>query len=117
MRCPPSSSIRIGEGVQPVPVPTLPESSSAERNAWLRKGSPALNRSQAAALSPETPDAILAKISGSRSAIGFPDGRVGMNRRLRAPGCAPHGPAVNGHALAKLRDPRPAEGMRLHRDK
>ena len=30
----------IGAGVQPVPAPTLPDSSSAARKAWLRNGSP-----------------------------------------------------------------------------
>src|SRR6476661_10455590 len=99
----------MGAGVQPVPGPTLPESSSAARKAWLRNGSPLTSRSQAKAFRPETPDAIFAMTSVSRSAIAFPDEGVGMNRGLRALFRGADRPAVDGHVLAKACDPRLTE--------
>src|SRR6476661_3803462 len=99
----------MGAGVQPVPGPTLPESSSAARKAWLRNGSPLTSRSQAKAFRPETPDAIFAMTSVSRSAIAFPNEGVGMNRALRALFRGADRPAVDGHALAEARNPGLAE--------
>src|SRR5436305_10387723 len=67
--------MRMGAGVQPVPRPTLFDSSTADRNAWLTNGSPPARRSQALAFRFETPEAILAMMSDSRSAMlsaGYP---------------------------------------------
>src|SRR4051794_18465905 len=99
----------MGAGVQPVPGPTLHESSSTDRKAWLTNGSSAPSRSQARPLSPETPEAILAMTSDSRSAIGFPDESVGLNLGLRALLRGADRPAVNGHSAADARNPRLAE--------
>src|SRR6185369_15658069 len=102
-------SMRIGAGVQPVPGPTLPESSRADRNAWLTNGSSPASRSQARALSPATPDATLATNSDSRSAIAFPNERIGLNLGLPALLGSPDRPAINGHLLPGALDPRLAE--------
>src|SRR3954471_11138224 len=114
MRWPAPSSTRIGAGVQPVPGPTLPESSSADRKAWLTKGSPPARRSQAPALRPDTPEAILAMTSDSWSAIGFPDERIGMNRRLRALRQRADRPAIDRHPAASLRFPLFTELVFIH---
>src|SRR3954471_22988902 len=116
MRWPASSSTRIGAGVQPVPGPTLPESSSADRNAWLTNGSPGASRSQARPFRPATPDAILAMMSVSRSAIAFPDECVGLNLGLRALRRGADGPAIDGHMLADACDPGPAQTFSVHRE-
>lgn len=51
----------IGVGDQPVPAPTLPESSSAAKKAWLTKGlAEALSASHCPASKTETPEAISA---------------------------------------------------------
>src|SRR5687767_15389009 len=99
----------IGAGVQTVPGPTLPDSSSAARNAWLTNGSPPARRSQAAASICATPGARRAISSVSRSAIGFPDERVGVNPGLLALGGVTDGPAVDRHGLAGAGDPAAAE--------
>src|SRR5688572_21382249 len=99
----------IGAGVQPVPGPTLPDSSSADRNAWLTNGSPPARRSQAAASICATPGDRRAISSVSRSAIGFPYQRVGVNPRLLALGSAADRPAVDRHPLAGRGDPAPAK--------
>src|SRR3954468_2951811 len=106
--------MRIGAGDQPVPGPTLPESSSADRKAWLRKGSPPASESQAAGSSAETPDPIRARTSDSRSAIGFPDECIGMNRALRALLWGADGPAVDRHPAARPLAPRLAERSAIH---
>src|SRR4051812_37062837 len=96
-------------GVQPVPGPTLCESSSAERKPWLTNGLPSPSRSHARALRPETPEAILAMISDSRSAIAFPDERVGLNLGLRPLGPGADRPAVDRPCLSGSPNPGPAE--------
>src|SRR5947209_526433 len=101
--------MRMGAGVQPVPRPTLFDSSRADRNAWLTNGSPPARRSQALAFRFETPEAILATISDSRSAMvsaGYPmrdelalhrDNRVHFHshpkRQHRDSHCAPGVPS------------------------
>src|SRR4051794_10582453 len=104
----------IGAGVQPVPGPTLPESSSAERKAWLRNGSPAASGSHDRAYRRETPDAILARTSVSRSAIAFPDDGIGLNRALRPLFGRVDRPAVNRQSVAELCDPWLSERGTVH---
>src|SRR5947209_3801315 len=121
MRWSASSSTRIGAGVQPVPGPTLPESSSADRKPWLTNGSLPTSRSQARGFNPETPEAILAMISVSWSAIAFPDEGVGMNRGLRALRGSADRPGINRHAIPDARNPRnthtcPMNSDELRRD-
>src|SRR4051794_40025524 len=106
----------MGAGVQPVPGPTLHESSSTDRKAWLTNGSSAPSRSQARPLSPETPEAILAMTSDSRSAIGFPDEGVGLNLGLRALLRGADRPGVDGHSAAEARNPGLAERGRFDGD-
>src|SRR5687767_676812 len=96
----------IGAGVQPVPGPTLPEVSSAARNAWLRNGSLPASRSHATASMSATPGAMRAISSDSWSAIGFPYQRVGVNPRLLALRGVTDRPAVDRHPLPDGRDPR-----------
>ena len=68
-------------GVQPLPSPTLPDSSSSDRKAWLQERVAVLARARpiAPAAGRIRPRAIRATISASRSAIAFPDKRVGVN--------------------------------------
>src|SRR4051794_9734540 len=99
----------MGAGDQPDPAPTLAESSSAERKAWLRKGSPHANASHCTAGTSETPRASRARTSLSRSAIGFPNERIGLNLGLRALLRSPDRPAVHRNTLARTLDPRPSE--------
>ena len=91
--------------VEPVPLPTLPDSSSAERKAWLMNGSSPESLSQAWLLRPLTPDASLAITSDSRSAIGFPDKGIGVNLRLHALLGHSDCPAVDRHPLSFAGDP------------
>src|SRR5262245_40361881 len=108
--------MRMVAGVQPVPLPTLPDFSSAARKACLRNGSSPASRSQATALRPLTPPASFATTSVSRSAIGFPDKIVGVNLCLRSLLGRSDGPAVDRHALANPCDPRLCKGRALNRD-
>src|SRR5687768_15428796 len=106
----------IGAGVQPVPGPTLPDSSSAARNAWLRNGSPPASRSQTAGSMWATPGARRAISSVSRSAIGFPDKSVGVNPRLLALRGVADRPAVDRYSLAGAGDPSAAKRSPVDRE-
>ena len=77
-----SSSTRIGAGVQPVPGSDAARIFERGQKGMAEERVARPSRSHACALRPETPDAILAMTSDSRSAIGFPNEGVGLNRRL-----------------------------------
>src|SRR5688572_14158439 len=108
---PPSlASTTIGAGVQPVPSPTLPDSSSAVRRAWLRKGSASpASESHWPPSSAAMPGAMRAITWDSRSAIIFPNSGVGVNLGLPPLAGAAHGPTVDRHPPARALDPRLAE--------
>ena len=63
------SITRSGAGVQPVPGPTLPDSSNVDRKAWLRNGSPSTSTSHSAVGIAPIEGAISAVSGDSRSAI------------------------------------------------
>src|SRR6186713_186540 len=106
----------IGSGVQPLASPTLPDASSNERKAWLRKGSPGpANPSHWPAGRSATPRAIRATISASRSAIAFPDKRVRVNFSCLAIASRADRPAVDPSRLALPGGPGPRDDSAIDR--
>src|SRR4249919_4350089 len=105
-----------GSGVQPLESPTLFECSSRARNAWLRKGSPGpANSFHWPAGRSATPRAIRATISASRSAIAFPDKRVGVNFSCLAIGSHADRPAVDPFRLSLPGYPGPRDDAAVDR--
>src|SRR5207342_3143328 len=112
----PSRSTITGSGVQPLVAPTLFDCSSKVRKAWLRKGSPEpANAFHWPAGRSATPRAIRATISASRSAIAFPDKRVGVNFSCLAIGSHADRPAVDPFRLSLPGYPGPRDDAAVDR--
>src|SRR5688500_11947924 len=95
----------IGTGCHPVRAVALPDSSSAARKAWLRKGSPGpAQRSQSAASNEAIPRPSRATISLMRR---LEDDLIGMSGRPGPVRLASNRPGIDRHSTRPRRASEP----------